>query len=71
LIPAFEEFELGDLTRNRLQEFLDAKARSGLSRSMVSHLRWDLNAIFKMAGEDTIVQGNPAGSLVTQRAPRL
>ena len=70
LIPAFEEFELGDLTRNRLQEFLDAKARSGLSRSVVSHLRWDLNAIFKMAGEDTIVQGNPAGSLVTPKGAK-
>jgi integrase len=70
LIPVFEEFELGDLTRNRLQEFLDAKARSGLSRSVVSHLRWDLNAIFKMAGEDTIIQGNPAGSLVTPKGAK-
>jgi len=42
------------------------KARS-LSRSVVSHLRWDLNAIFKMAAEDTIIQGNPAGSLVTPK----
>jgi hypothetical protein len=42
-----------------LNQVLDYKARS-LSRSMVSHLRWDLNAIFKMAGED-----DPAGSLVT------
>ena len=66
LLPAFEGFELTDLTRDRLQKFLDQKARS-LSRSMVSHLRWDLNAIFKMAAEDTIIQGNPAGSLVTPK----
>jgi integrase-like protein len=46
LVPAFDSFELGDLTRHRLQTFLDEKARS-LSRSMVSHLCWDLNAIFK------------------------
>jgi integrase len=67
LFPAFEGFELCDLTRDRLQTFLEVKARSGLSRSVVSHLRWDLNAIFKMASEDTVVQGNPAGSLVTPR----
>lgn len=67
LFAAFENCELGDLTRDRLQDFLDAKARSGLSRSVVSHLRWDLNAVFKMAAEDTVVQGNPAGSLVTPK----
>ena len=38
-----------------------------LSRSVVSHLRWDLNAIFKMAAEDSIVPGNSAGSLVTPK----
>jgi hypothetical protein len=67
LFAAFENCELGDLTRDRLQDFLAAKARSGLSRSVVSHLRWDLNAVFKMAAEDTLVQGNPAGSLVTPK----
>ena len=50
LLAAFENFELVDLTRDRLQTFLDQKARS-LSRSVVSHLRWDLNAIFKMAAD--------------------
>jgi integrase len=34
---------------------------------VVSHLRWDLNAIFKMAAEDAIIEGNPAGSLVTPK----
>ena len=66
LLAAFENFELVDLTRDRLQTFLDQKARS-LSRSVVSHLRWDLNAIFKMAADDAIIQGNPAGSLVTPK----
>jgi Phage integrase, N-terminal SAM-like domain len=66
LLKAFEGFELMDLSRDRLQKFLDQKARS-LSRSVVSHLRWDLNAIFKMAAEDAIIEGNPAGSLVTPK----
>jgi integrase len=66
LLRAFEDFELTNLSRDRLQKFLDQKARS-LSRSVVSHLRWDLNAIFKMAAEDAIIEGNPAGSLVTPK----
>ena len=66
LLKAFEDFELTDLSRDRLQKLLDQKARS-LSRSVVSHLRWDLNAIFKMAAEDAIIEGNPAGSLVTPK----
>ena len=66
LLKAFEDFELTDLTRDRLQKFLDQKARP-LSRSVVSHLRWDLNAIFKMAADDAIIEGNPAGSLVTPK----
>ena len=66
LLGAFESFELADLTRDRLQKLLDQKART-LSRSVVSHLRWDLNAIFKMAADDSIIQGNPAGSLVTPK----
>jgi len=33
----------------------------------VSHLRWDLNAVFKMAADDGLIQGNPAGSLVTPK----
>jgi hypothetical protein len=66
LLGAFENFELTDLTRDRLQTFLDQKARS-LSRSVVSHLRWDLNAILKMAADESIIQGNPAGSLVTPK----
>lgn len=65
LLAAFENFELVDLTRDRWT-FLDQKARS-LSRSVVSHLRWDLNAIFKMAADDAIIHGNPAGSLVTPK----
>jgi integrase len=33
----------------------------------VSHLRWDLNAVFKMAANDGLIQGNPGGSLVTPK----
>jgi integrase len=70
LFPAFESSELRDLTRDKLQQFLHERARSGFSKSVVDHLKWDLNAIFKMAGEDGIVKGNPAGSLVTPKTAK-
>jgi integrase len=72
LFPAFGNCELRELTRDRLQQFLDDKAKSnpGLSKSVISHLRWDLNAIFKMAADDALIQGNPAGSLVTPKEAR-
>jgi integrase len=68
LIPAFDGRQLRELTR--LQRFLDSKTKDGLSKSVVSHLRWDLNAVFKMAANDGLIQGNPAGSLVTPKEAR-
>ena len=70
LFSAFENFDLADIKRDRLQKFLDAKARSGLSKAVVAHLRWDLNAIFKMAADDALIEGDPAGSLVVPREAR-
>lgn len=59
-------------TRDRLQQFFDGKTKGkgALSESVISHLRWDLNAVFKMAADDALVQGNPAGSLVTPKEAR-
>jgi site-specific recombinase XerD len=66
LVPAFDGRQLRDLTRDQLRRFLDGKSK-GLSKSVVSHLRWDLNAVFKMAANDGLIQGNPAGSLVAPK----
>lgn len=58
LVPAFGERQL------KMQEVID---RIGLhkSRSIVDHLRWDLNSIFKMAVSDGLVDFNPAAELFT------
>jgi len=40
-----------------MQEFLNHKAEE-LSESVVAHLRWHLNAIFKMAQSDGAVPFN-------------
>jgi len=57
---------LHTIRRDELQDFLDRKA-SGLPSSVVSHLRWFLNGVFKLALSGTMVPGNPAAEL---RIPR-
>ena len=62
LVPAFGSKPLQSITRNLMQAFLDEKATQ-LSSSVVGHLRWHLNAIFRMAKSDGMVQFNPAEAL--------
>jgi integrase len=64
LKPAFGGQVLGSITRDQLQALLDEKAQ-GLSRSIVAHLRWDLNNIMKTAMGDGLIDYNPADSLFT------
>jgi len=64
LIPAFGAQLLRTITRDQMQLFLDKKAEN-LSRSVVDHLRWDLNGIFKTALSDGLVDSNPAAALFT------
>jgi integrase len=64
LKPEFGERLLRNITREEMQSFLDVKARR-YSRSVVGHLRWDLNSVFKMARSDGYVEYNPATALFT------
>src|SRR5215472_1236572 len=64
LNAAFGSQVLRSITRDQMQAFLDRKAET-LSRSVVDHLRWDLNAIFKTALSDGLVECNPAAALFT------
>ena len=50
-MPEFGRALLHAIRREELQDFLDRKALE-LSSSVVSHLRWFLNAIFKLALSD-------------------
>jgi integrase len=54
---------VGELTRQDLQDLLDRKAASGLSRSVVNHLRWQLHAMFELAMGDGAVSTNPTRGL--------
>ncbi len=62
LVPAFGDQLMSMITRQHMQKFLGDKA-SSLSSSIVGHLRWHLNAIFKMAVSDGVVEFNPAEAL--------
>jgi integrase len=53
---------LGAINRPDMQNLLEAKARV-LSESMVAHLRWHLNGIFKLAVSDGLLDHNPAAEL--------
>jgi integrase len=62
LIPAFGDLLMSMITRQHMQKFLEQKA-GDLSSSVVGHLRWHFNAIFKMAVSDGVVDFNPAEAL--------
>ena len=59
-----------DLTMGRLQKFLEQKAASGLSYSVVDHLRWDLSSMFDMAVSEQVVSTNPTTSLYTPKTAK-
>jgi integrase len=66
LIPELGKSLLHGVRREELQDLLDRKAEE-FSLSVVSHVRWFLNGIFKLALSDGLVLNNPAGEL---RIPR-
>ena len=62
LVQEFAKVLLHSIRREELQDFLDRKALD-LSESVVGHLRWFLNGIFKLALSDGLVLNNPASEL--------
>jgi integrase len=65
-LSEFERDSLKSFSRDKLQAFLDRKA-VGLSHSIVSHLRWDLRQIFRMAVAEGYLLRNPAELLFVPR----
>ena len=62
LVPEFGQSLLHAIRREQLQDFLDGKAPSH-SSSLVSHLRWFLSGIFRLAISDGLIVSNPAAEL--------
>jgi integrase len=67
LIADLGALKMSELSRNDLQAFLKLKAQRGLSRSVVSHLRWQLRAILRLAVSDGVVSIDCAAGLHTPR----
>lgn len=67
LVASLGDRELASLRRDELQDLLDAKAKKGLSFSVVDHLRWDLKQVFDMALAEGHIQRNPAVLLFTPK----
>jgi integrase len=63
LIPELGDRLLQFIRREELQNVLDGKAME-LSYSPVAHIRWFLNAIFKLAKSDGYISSNPAAELI-------
>ena len=61
---------LEDLTLAPLQQFLERKAASGLSFSVVDHLRWDLSSMFEMAVSEKVIAVNPTTALYTPKTAK-
>jgi integrase len=70
LFPIYAERTLGSFGRDELQTLLDEKAASGLSYSVVAHLRWDLRQIFRIAIMEGHILRNPAELLFVPRDAR-
>ena len=62
LVAVFRDRLLGSVSRMEMQDLLEAKALR-LGRSMVAHLRWHLNAVYKLAVSDGLLDHNPAAEL--------
>ena len=67
IVPELEESEIRTVNRVRLQEFLDRKAASGCSFSVLNNLRFNLRHIFWVAASDGYIERNPADLLFTPR----
>jgi integrase len=70
ILPELEESELRSIGRGMLQDLLDRKAADGLSFSVVTHLRFDLRHIFRVAVADGFIERNPADLLFTPQTAK-
>jgi integrase len=65
IVPEFEDLALRVFRRPALQDLLDRKGDGGLSFSVITHLRWDLRHIFRVAMAEGFIERNPAELLFT------
>lgn len=69
-LPVLGPRLINELTREELQDFLDRKASVGMSKSVLSHLYWQLHAMFTLAMGDGVVSYDPTLGLCIPSAVR-
>jgi integrase len=70
IVPEVGDSALRSISRVVLQDLLDRKAADGLSFSVVTHLRWDLRHMFRIAVGEGFIERNPAELLFTPQAAK-
>jgi site-specific recombinase XerD len=65
--PDWNAVKLRDVKPVQLQQVLEDAADEGFVKNTVSHVRWDMNQIFRYAVSIGILQRNPAAELFTPR----
>lgn len=65
-LAEFRDTTLEAMTPKTLQAFLSRRANE-LSRSVVTHLRWDLRSVFKLAVAEGYAQRDPTAALYTPK----
>ena len=70
LIGEFGDALLRDLRMKDLQSFLHGKS-AGLSKSVVTHLRFDLSRVFKVAMAEGYIERDPTLTLYTPRTAEV
>jgi integrase len=68
VVPELGGMELRRIDRVVLQDLLDRKAAAGVSFGVVTHLRFDLRQIFKVAVADGFIERSPAQLLFTPQS---
>ena len=58
---------LQSVTRTELQSHIDALVAKGYGKTVTQHARWNLNAIFRLAHADGLIQTNPAEDLAVDK----
>src|ERR1035441_3485033 len=59
--------QIQSVTRTGLQTHIDALVKKGYGKTVTQHARWNLNAIFRLAKADGLIQTNPAEDLAVGR----
>jgi integrase len=70
LVRDLEDKFISELRRELMAMYLEDKAKTGKSHSLVAHLRWDLKAVIDLAVADGIVLTNQAIALTVPKVKK-